>query len=509
MIKMNKNIKVVKPPQSLLDKRKTSLQQPIAEQNIPDFISEPPKQDNSHIDITASIKNAPSTSAEYEICSWFLRLTPELMPIAQAVASRLKANDFIEPLFKSVYQGSAYLVNQGKISGASAVLDYAHQHRLAITASDLTYIIEDVISQTADIERIQQNVDIILDHSQRRSMKLLLLSHIEELDRCSAKDVKAKLSAALEEYDSISSTDNEPAHISEVMDQVINDFDQDEDSQSNVIATGFVDLDEYLGGGLRGADYKVLAGRPSMGKTGLALNIGRNVSMDTRHFFNVLFFSLEMSAKDLAHRLLSAESAIPMEALRIGGDEILGNSQYLNSLSEVMPRFANHNADIPHISRMWIDDQGGLTVSQIVTRAKEFIRKKGKSLIIIDYLQFISTTDLKGLSRNEQIASVSRSLKNLAKDTDCPVIALSQLSRELEKRTDKRPIMSDLRESGSIEQDADIIIFVYRDSVYNPDTSDPTQAELIIAKQRQGALGTVPVTFNSQCVRFSNRANYA
>lgn len=471
-----------------------------------------PKKDKSKtLSSEAALSTTASTSAEYELCSWLLRLDIEQMPIAQAICDRLKPNDFYETLFKQIYLSAYTLIKEGKISAPASVLDYAHQHNLHIQAADLAVMVEDVLSQSLTAERLQQNVDIVLDHSQRRAMRLMLLDKIEQLNTQSAQEVKADLEKDLAQYNSLESADTAPQHISDIMGEVINDLDPSEEKQSSVVSTGLVDLDRKLGGGLREADYVVLGGRPSMGKTALALIIGRNMSMDTRHRCNVLVYSLEMPGKALAQRLLSAEAAIPLKDLRIGGAEILENNSYVSSLFEVMPRFSDPNSSekAPHTSRLWIDDQAGLNISQITSRTREFIRKHGKTIVIIDYIQFISTSDLKGISRNEQVSIISRGIKNLAKETNSPIIALSQLSRDLEKRVDKRPIMSDLRESGAIEQDADIIGFIYRDVVYHPELADdPTKAELILAKQRQGELGTVNLNFNAQYARFSSYSSY-
>lgn len=450
---------------------------------------------------------SPSFGAEYELCSWLLRLTPEQIPVAMHINTRLKPSDLSDPTLSNIFRCAMHLVAQNNLSSVSGVADYAAQNHISIgTAQDLSAIVSDTISLVADVDRIQQDVDIILEHSQRRAMRLMLLDYATQLDSHSVAEVKARLEANLQEFATLSSSDNEPTHISELMEEVLDGLDEDE-STLTVIPTGFTEADERMNGGLRGGDYIIVGARPSMGKTAWSLTVGRNISMDTRHSYKVLVFSGEMKGASLASRMLAGEAAVPASALRKGGEEVLNNNQYMNSILEVMPRFASFNPDMPHTSRLWIDDQSGLNSSQIVTRARNFVRLHGRAVIIVDYLQLISAGNYARLPRHEQVSAISRDLKNVARELDCPLIVLSQLSRDLEKRTDKRPIMSDLRESGAIEQDADMVLFLYRDFVYNPDTPEPDKAELIYAKQRDGAIGTVPMTFSSQYVRFSNRSN--
>ena len=449
-----------------------------------------------------------SVAAEYELCSWLLRLNEEQFALFLSTINRLSYKDFSDPYFASIYQIASKLAQQGKICGAASILDYAKQNNIAIQANDLSAIVTDTLAQYADNERINQNIEIILEHSQRRAMRAVLQQAILDLNHTDARDVGAQITQKLSEFSSLRSADTKIEHISEPIDRLIDSLNHSESDSSPVMATGFTDLDEALGGGLRDGNYIVIAARPSMGKTAFALNLARNVSLDTRHYNNVLFFSLEMSAESLASRLLSAESAVPAKILRKGGDDLFESEHYINSLLQIIPRFAPYDPKERNpSSRLWIDDQSGLTVSQISSRAREFINRNGKSLIIIDYLQFISTNDMPfGSNRVTQVSAISRELKRLAAETNCPVIVLSQLNRELEKRMDKRPIMSDLRESGAIEQDADLILFIYRDVVYNPDTDDPSHAELIIGKQRDGEIKVIDLNFSGQYVRFSDRA---
>jgi replicative DNA helicase len=270
-------------------------------------------------------------------------------------------------------------------------------------------------------------------------------------------------------------------------------FDYIEKIQSGQIVgvqTGFEKFDK-LTGGLSGGDLVVLAARPSVGKTALALNVARNCAID----FNgcVGIFSLEMTKRQLILRLLMAEAEIDFSRFRNG---VLGGRDW--------PKLTRA-ADVLQDAEIFIDDSGVLSVTDIAAKARRLHREKNLSLIIVDYLQLVQGRS--GADRREQeVAETTRSLKLLAKDLNVPVIILSQLNRGPETRPNphKRPVLADLRESGAIEQDADTVIFIYRDEIYNEDTPDPGVAELIVAKQRNGPTGTVKLHFEGQYARFHN-----
>ncbi|MGB9621454.1 MAG: DnaB-like helicase C-terminal domain-containing protein, partial [Brevinematia bacterium] len=239
-------------------------------------------------------------------------------------------------------------------------------------------------------------------------------------------------------------------------------------------------------------------GRPSMGKTAFALNLCLNMAMAKDYQKKVLFFSLEMSKEQLAQRLLSTESKIDLKSLRTGN---VKESEW-DSLLEAAIRLSGLN--------IIIDDTPSSSIVDIKSKARKiFTKEKGIDIIIIDYLQIIEVP--RGLSvirsRNEEIGFISRSLKSLAKELNIPIIVLSQLSRSVEKRIDKRPILSDLRESGSIEQDADLVAFLYRDEYYNPDTDKKNIVEIIISKQRNGPVGTIELMFIKEIGKFENLSN--
>lgn len=256
-------------------------------------------------------------------------------------------------------------------------------------------------------------------------------------------------------------------------------------------STGFTDLDDKTSG-LQPADLIIVAGRPSMGKTTIAMNMAENVALKTK--LPVAVFSMEMPGEALAMRMMSSLGRIDQHKVRTGkldDDDWPRLTSAINLLAE---------------TKLFIDDTPALTPTDLRSRARRLTREHGKlGLIVLDYLQLMQSPS-SGDNRVQQISDISRGLKALAKELDVPVIALSQLNRNLEQRPNKRPVMSDLRESGAIEQDADLILFVYRDEVYNEDSQDKGIAEVIIGKQRNGPLGTVRLTFLGQYTRFENFA---
>jgi replicative DNA helicase len=254
-------------------------------------------------------------------------------------------------------------------------------------------------------------------------------------------------------------------------------------------STGFTDFDE-LTSGLQPSDLVIVAGRPSMGKTTLSMNMAENVALKSDK--PVLVFSMEMPGDALAMRMMSSLGRIDQHKIRTGKLE-----------DDDWPRLTSAVSILAN-TKLFIDDTPALSPTELRARARRIAREHGQiGLIVVDYLQLMQSPS-SGDNRVQQISDISRGLKALAKELNTPVVALSQLNRNLEQRPNKRPVMSDLRDSGAIEQDADLIVFVYRDEVYNPDSSDKGVAEMIIGKQRNGPLGTVRLTFLGQYTRFEN-----
>jgi replicative DNA helicase len=287
-----------------------------------------------------------------------------------------------------------------------------------------------------------------------------------------------------------------PKLIAELIDHV--QAMADKDSDITGLPTGFPDLDSITSG-LQPGDLIILAARPSMGKTALAINIAENVAL--KEGLPVAVFSMEMGAQQLTIRVAGSVGRIDQTRLRSGKL----NTEEWSRFAEVSERLGN--------APLHIDDTPALTSSQLRASARRLARQSGGlGLIVVDYLQLMVAggDGRRGVeNRAYELAEITRGLKALAKELKCPVIALSQLSREVEKRTDKRPMMSDLRESGAIEQDADVIMFIYRDDYYNKESKEPGVAELLIAKQRSGPTGKIKLSFLSSITKFASfaRAN--
>jgi len=259
------------------------------------------------------------------------------------------------------------------------------------------------------------------------------------------------------------------------------------------VRTGFYDLDRMTSG-LQKGDLIVLAARPSMGKTAFAINIAENVAISEG--LPVVVFSMEMGASQLALRMVGSIGRIDQQRLRTGA---LKNDEW-ERLAEAVDKLGK--------VQIFIDETPALTSAELRARARRMARQFGGTLglIVIDYLQLMSGSSTSEENRATVIGEISRGLKSLAKELQCPVIALSQLNRSVETRTDKRPMMSDLRESGAIEQDADVIMFIYRDEYYNKDSKEPGVAEIVIGKQRNGPVGTVKLMFLKPLTKFDNLA---
>ncbi len=280
--------------------------------------------------------------------------------------------------------------------------------------------------------------------------------------------------------------------LTQVVERIDMLFQRDNPSDITGIPTGFVDLDRMTSG-LQPGELVIVAGRPSMGKTAFSLNIAENVALDSG--LPVAVFSMEMAGTQLVMRMMGSVGKLDQHKVRTGrlqDDDWQRLTYAVGKLN-----------DAP----IYIDESAALTALDLRARARRLHRQCGKlGLIVIDYLQLMSGSS-QGENRATEISEISRGLKALAKELDVPVVALSQLNRSLEQRPNKRPVMSDLRESGAIEQDADVILFIYRDEVYNPETPEKGISEIIIGKQRNGPIGTIRLAFQGEFTRFENLAH--
>ncbi|WP_172370287.1 replicative DNA helicase [Sporosarcina jiandibaonis] len=306
-------------------------------------------------------------------------------------------------------------------------------------------------------------------------------------------EVEALLSEAEKSMMEVSNRKNagDFKHIKDVLVQTYDNIELLHTQKGDVtgIPTGFTDLDKVTAGFQRN-DLIIVAARPSVGKTAFALNIAQNVATKTTE--NVAIFSLEMGADQLVMRMLCAEGNIDAQIMRTGDLQ----AEDWRKLTMAMGSLSN--------AGIFIDDSSGIRVNEIRSKCRRLQQEHGLGMVIIDYLQLIQGSGRSGENRQQEVSEISRSLKGLARELEIPVIALSQLSRGVEQRQDKRPMMSDLRESGSIEQDADIVSFLYREDYYDKETENENMIEIIIAKQRNGPTGTVTLAFAKEYNKFVN-----
>lgn len=530
-----KQTPLVKPMPVVLQggKRITPISQSFVAPPTPDHLSthgdDDDGYDNDFASHTEGAKpepvalNAPAINrqdkltnpdAEHVLCAWFLS-TPFTedaanLRTAQQLLDFLTPEDFSQAVYRNIFVTIVELFSQRKPCSPTAVLDLAATHeRYVGTLDDLGELQGDPIAMVADEVSLLHDAQILREHAGRRLIRKRLMSVIEELHAKPLQQAVTAISDEAQVFDNlVERVDVGPTHISRPMANVVTHLLTPADEGSIAIRTGYRDLDAATNGGLRDGEFIVVAGRPGMGKTACVGGMGRNISIDHTHTRPVLFFSLEMSAEALASRKLSSESGVPAHFLRKGGWE--ENDPNTQSVLEVLGRFQNSDNNKRPMTRLYIDDRPGLSLADIRSTARQFVRDhkhlySGPPVIIIDYIQIIAPPPMgRGEYNNSQVVGkTSQGLKALARELNTPVIALSQLNRELEKRLNKRPMPSDLRESGSLEQDADIILFIYRDSVYNSD-ADPTHAEFIIGKQREGKTGSIPMIYRGELVRFEN-----
>jgi replicative DNA helicase len=401
------------------------------------------------------------------------------------VADRITATDFYRHDHSLIFQSIAKLASQNRpidvITVSEFYEDLAYLGSLAKNTPSASNIIAyaDIVKEKALLRKLIQVGEEIaeLGFNTKNSIAKEL---VDEAER--------KVFAIAEQR---SLSKHGIKNIAEVLTTTLARVEELSESTSPITGTscGFNDFDK-LTSGLQAADLVIIAGRPSMGKTTFAMNIAEYVSMKSDK--PVLIFSMEMPAEQLAMRMLSSLARIELQRIRNG---------QLND--EDWPRLSAAIAMMAS-KKMFIDDSGSLSPIEVRSRARRLAREQGElGLVVVDYLQLMRVPG-NSEHRAAEISEISRSLKSLARELDVPVVALSQLNRSLEQRTDRRPIMSDLRESGAIEQDADLITFIYRDEMYNKDSPDKGIAEVIIAKQRNGPTGMMRLTFLGHFSRFEN-----
>ena len=418
------------------------------------------------------------------------------------IADFVSAEDFYRYDHRIIFQHIVKLINESKPADVITVYEAMSTSGKAEEVGGLSYL-NALAQNTPSAANIRRYAEIVRDRGILR--KLITVSDEISGDAFhpQGKNVKQMLDEAESKIFAIAEEGSRGSQgflsIQPLLTQVVERIDElyNRDSTSDItgVPTGFIDLDKMTSG-LQPGDLIIVAGRPSMGKTAFSINIGENVAIDSG--LPVAVFSMEMGGAQLAMRMLGSVGRLDQHRLRTG-----------RLIDEDWPRLT-HAIQKMNDAQFYIDETPALSPIELRARSRRLARQCGKlGLIIIDYLQLMSGNggSNSGENRASEISEISRSLKGLAKELNCPVIALSQLNRALEQRPNKRPVMSDLRESGAIEQDADVILFIYRDEVYNPDSPDKGTAEIIIGKQRNGPIGMVRLTFVGEYTRFENFAN--
>ncbi len=415
------------------------------------------------------------------------------------IADALGADDFYRREHRLIFNAIRVLCQESTPADAVTVAEHLEKHGDLEHAGGLAYV-GSLANNTPSAANIAAYAAIVRERAILRRL-------IQASGEISAAAYSPEGRSALEVLDraeerilEISETGNRRGNfqpITALLSQAVERIDQlfRSDSPLTGVPTGFADLDEMTSG-LQPGDLIIIAGRPSMGKTSLAMNIAENAAVG--HKTPVAIFSLEMPGSQLAMRMMASLGRINAHKVRTGK---LDDDDWPRLTSAV-----NLLNDAP----LYIDDTPALTPMELRARARRLKREHNLGMIIVDYLQLMQATETEE-NRATEISNITRSLKALAKELSVPLIAMSQLNRSVESRQDKRPVMSDLRESGAIEQDADVILFIYRDEVYNKDSAEKGKAEVIIGKQRNGPTGEVPLTFLGEYTRFENytSASYA
>ena len=416
------------------------------------------------------------------------------------IAERVIAEDFYTFAHKAIFQTMEELMrNQTPID--LITLDQALKAKgISDSVGGFAYL-ADLSNNTPNAINILAYAEIVREKAILRELIAVGNRIAENSYSPKGKDIKMVLDEAEREVFAIaekrSSSTEGPQNVLSVLESTIARIETlgklENHNGVTGVTTGFVELDKKTAG-LQPSDLIIVAARPSMGKTTFAMNLCENAAMASDK--PVLVFSLEMPAEHIMMRMIASLARVDQTTIRTGQN--LEEAEW-SKIASVFGMFKQKN-------NLYIDDSSGLTPTELRSRARRVYRENGGlSMIMVDYLQLMRAPAFSD-NRTLEIAEISRSLKALAKELEVPVIALSQLNRTLEQRADKRPVNSDLRESGSIEQDADLIMFIYRDEVYNDNSEDKGVAEIIIGKQRNGPIGRVRLAFNGQFSRFDNLA---
>ena len=410
------------------------------------------------------------------------------------VRGYLNSKDFFNKRNAMLFQVMLDLHEEGYEIELSVLIERLEQEKQLISIGNVDYI-HQLMNEAGLVSNVNKYIKTIVDKSQLRSVKKIILDLENEVDKPNAKP--EEISEILERKITETTRDIEQKKFQTANDVVTKSLRELRAKVNHKgvsgIASGFYNLDEITSGFQKG-DLIIIAARPSMGKTAFALNIAKRASLEHK----IALFSLEMPASQLFNRMISFSAFVSGSKLREPSKMSSEEWNKVNTISE------------KQISKLklYTDDSAGIKLSELVWKVRRLHKNVGVDMIIIDYLQLLSIGNYQSENRQAEVSRISRTLKQLARELNIPVIALSQLSRRVEQRENKRPMMSDLRESGAIEQDADIVAFLYRDAYYNKDTSESESSnqitDIIISKHRNGPTGNIQLTFNPEIGSFSS-----
>ena len=405
----------------------------------------------------------------------------------------LKEDDFYREDHKSIYSAISTLCSRGEPIDIITVKSELELQGKLEKIGGVEYLV-DLPEKVPTIANIQKYVKIVEEKSILRNL-IKASNEITTMGYEQTEEVETIMEQAEKKIFDLMQKKKKKGYtlLKDVLIGTFSELEQLYNQKESItgVPTGFIDLDRITAG-LHKSDLVLVAARPAMGKSAFANSIAVNAAL--KHNVPVVIFNLEMSKEQVGSRILCSEAMVESNKVRTGS---LSEEEWVKLATAVAPL-----SEAP----IYIDDTAGISVAEIRAKCRKLKLEKNIGLVVIDYLQLIQASGKKNLNREQEISEISRALKILAKELEVPVIALSQLSRAPEQRTDHRPMLSDLRESGAIEQDADIVMFLYRDDYYNPETENKNVAEVIIAKHRAGATGTVELLFLGEYTKFVNIA---
>ncbi len=398
------------------------------------------------------------------------------------IADMISESDFYRADHRLIYRSISRLIEHSRPADVITVAESLESTKELETVGGIAYV-GALAQNTPTAANIRRYAEIVRERAVMRKLAEVGTEIADAAYNPMGKEAGQLLDQGFVEM---------PPLLTQVVERIDLLYNRDNPSDVTGVPTGFADLDRMTSG-LQPGDLVIIAGRPSMGKTSLALNIAEHVALEAG--LPVGIFSMEMSGTQLVMRMLGSVGRLDQHKVRTGR---LADEDW-RRLTDAVGKLNE--------APIHIDETAALNALELRARARRLHRQYGRlGLIVVDYLQLMSAS-AQGENRATEISEISRSLKALAKELNVPVVALSQLNRSLEQRPNKRPVMSDLRESGAIEQDADVILFIYRDEVYNPDSTEKGKSEVIIGKQRNGPIGTVTLVFQGEYTRFANFAD--